>query len=129
MKILLYSTDFRQAEQFEKNITSTFENSDIVQCVTIKQVDSTLRAMFSFSAIILMVSCKEELLELLTIQRVLDKSRIIIILPDNSGDLIQFALKLYPRYLTDAGESTIAITEVLKKIYSTSNSPTDFSCH
>ena len=76
--------------------------------------------MYSFSAVVLMVANKEELLELLTIQKMFEDTKIIFVLPDSSETLIQSALKLYPRYITYIGQSFTALTEVLMKMRSSS---------
>lgn len=116
MKILFYSTDYIQAEQLISIVGNNVENVDITVCRTFDHLDHTLRTVYTFSAVVLMVANKEELLELLTIRKMLVNNKIILILPEDSDYFIKKACKLHPRFLSELGQNFLEIADVLNKI-------------
>lgn len=119
MKLLFYSTDYKQAERLRTIIENKIDNVNMNICRNFDHLDHTLRTVYFFSAVVLMVTNKEELLELLTIQKMLERMKIILILPDDSDYFIKTACKLYPRFLTESGQNLMEIADVLNKIAGT----------
>ena len=68
-----------------------------------------------------MVANKEELLQLLTVQKKLENSKIIIVLPSNSMVLTEYALRLYPRYIIDVDQGFSTIIHMVMKFHSITN--------
>lgn len=118
MRILLYSSKTEPAEKLVTSIPQEKNDIDVTVCNNFEELDQTLRNIYSFSALVLFVANKEELLELITLKRILIESTLILVLHETSKELVRFALKLYPRYMTETGESPQVIPDVLLKILS-----------
>ncbi len=67
---------------------------------------------------VLLVSTQEELLDILSIRDLLDRVRVIIILPDRNEDTISKGHTLFPRFLTHVDSDFSWVTAVLKKMLS-----------
>lgn len=122
MRILLYSTDYIQTEHLRSVIVNNVQDAEVMVCRTFDHLENTLRTVYSFSVVVLMVADKEELLELLTIQKMLEKAKIILTLPEESDYIIKLACKLYPRFLSRSGQDFMEIADVLNKMVCSINS-------
>lgn len=121
MKILLYATNDGLILDLVDRIAERQIGCDVTICSAFEGMNKFLRGMHSFSAVVLVVENKEELLELLTIQKMFVNTKIILVLPNSSETLVGPALKLYPRYITEKGQGFKALTDVLMKIGSSSS--------
>lgn len=117
MKVLLYATS-KEVIRNLSNFLSERENGfAVITCQTFDKLHEHLQYIYSFTAVILRVANKEELLELLTIQEILKNSKNVLQLPDSSKTLLQQALKLFPRYITETERDFEEISVVLRKLY------------
>jgi hypothetical protein len=71
---------------------------------------------------VLLAGYREELLDFISIKNLLDRVRIILILPDREKDTISIGLKLYPRFLSYADGNLKDVDAVLKKMIGNINS-------
>ncbi len=71
---------------------------------------------------VLLAGCREELLGFISIKNLLDRVRIILILPDREKDTISIGHKLYPRFLSYGDGNLKDVDAVLKKMIGNINS-------
>ena len=78
------------------------------------------------SIVVLNLAHQAELEEMLTVQNLLRKQRLIIVLPEQNAEIVTKAHRLHPRFLSFINGNNSAITDVLnkmQKIEQTVNSP------
>jgi len=59
---------------------------------------------------------KQDLLDLFSVQELLKNSKLILIMPDNSNDIIEIGHAFYPRFLDSINGNYLNIAAVLKKM-------------
>lgn len=65
---------------------------------------------------VVVVGRKQDLLDLLSIQELLRSSKLILIIPDNSNEIIEISHTFYPRFLDSIKGNYLNIAAVLKKM-------------
>jgi len=73
------------------------------------------------SIAVLLAAGRKDLEELLAIQDLLDRTRIILILPDRNKDTINKGHTLFPRFLTYVDGNFDWVTAVLEKMLANNN--------
>ncbi len=66
--------------------------------------------------ILILITTKEELFNILLLKEGLNDRKIIIVLPDTNGEFMDQALKLYPRYISHIQETYEDVMSVLEKM-------------
>jgi len=67
---------------------------------------------------VLLTASRKDLLDILSIRDLLERARIILILPDRNEDTIKNGLTLVPRFFTYTDSDFSIITAILKKMLS-----------
>ncbi len=65
---------------------------------------------------VLLITTKDDLLEVLSIKDLLDSMRVILILPDRAADTVSRAYTIFPRFLSYADSDFRDVSAVLEKM-------------
>ena len=118
MKIFLYSELGDQSVNIlEKLIKTHFPELEMVVYRTINDLSQSLRQPTEdLGILILHISNKEDLNNILSIRYLLQNIRIILLLPNKAPETLVLAHQLRPRFLTNINSDLAEITAVLKKM-------------
>ena len=122
MKILLYATNEPAIQNIISATTNSIHSCEVLTCMSFLELQANLQDIYSYPVVVLCVANKEELLELLTVQKILKNSKVVLVLPHSSDELIKQSLNLYPRFITYADQSFKNISVVLNNICTKSSS-------
>ena len=118
MRILLYS---KEADDFRNRrrqlLESNFRDQNVETISTVDGLACKLREPSEGNQIIiLLISDREDLQRILSLQHLFLNVPLIIQVPDSSVETLQMAHRLRPRYL-DAGQDALqSVLEVLRKM-------------
>jgi hypothetical protein len=118
MHIILYSGLASGSEQnLVNSIVEVIPKIKIILCRTIQELNKALLELSSrIIAVVLMISDKDNLDEILTLRDSLNDRRIIIMLPDLSQDAISLSHTLRPRFIASINDDQNEVVSVLIKM-------------
>jgi hypothetical protein len=118
MSILLYAKELEKyTDRVKDLIVTPFPDEKIEKHHTIKSLSLRLRQpMEDSKMVILLISSRNDLMDILTIQHLFRDTPIILFTPDNEAETIGLAHQLRPRFLSDLQGDFRVATEVLKKM-------------
>ena len=117
MRILLYAKALEQyAVRLKDAIKIYFPEEEIEVYKTVKSLSARLRQPVEDPEMaILLISNRNDLMDILSIQHFFRDTPIILFTPDNEAETIALAHQLRPRFLSDLQGDFRVVTEVLKK--------------
>ena len=123
MDLFFYTTDIENAGKALWSLYQDLGNNHNGEFyMNIYDLAGRLRHLKSDSAIaVLLPDNSIELEDLLAIQDLLERARIILILPDRNEDTIKKGFALFPRYLTYVDANFDWVAAVLHKMLSNNN--------
>jgi hypothetical protein len=118
MKILLYAKVLEQCTvRLKDAIKIYFPEEGIEVYKTVKSFSERLRQpMEDPKMAILLISSRNDLMDIVSIQHLFRDTPIILFTPDNEAETIALAHQLRPRFLSDLQGDFRVVTEVLKKM-------------
>ena len=118
MKILLYmKRNSAPADRLQTGIAMAVPNDNIEIVQTIEDLPRSFMQPENKPAIsIIMVTNKNELLEIISMQHLLNDTKTILILPDDRKDIFTLGCKLYPRFVSYTGSDFKDVLAVLAKM-------------
>ena len=118
MKILLYMKRNRApANRLQTGIEMIALQNSIEIVRTIEDLPRSFMQPENKPAItIIMVTNKNELLEIISMQHLLNDTKIILILPDDRKDIFTLGCKLYPRFVSYTGSDFKDVSAVVEKM-------------
>ncbi|MBU2515376.1 hypothetical protein KJ966_29015 [bacterium] len=118
MDVIFYLSNFDKKQMlFEKQVISLIPGNHRIICNSLNELSSVLTRTLEGQRICVVVAGKkQDLLDLISIRELLRKSKLILLLPDTSRELVEIAHTLYPRYLDSIRSSFSNIGSVLSKM-------------
>jgi hypothetical protein len=126
MSLLFYATDTKGTGKSLWNLYEELASEDQTKFFhTIDSLSQELRrSKWDLSIAVLLAGTQTELMEILSIRHLLDRIRIILILPDREKETISRGHKLYPRFLSYADGNFKDVAAVLAKMLERMNRST-----
>ena len=123
MDLLFYATDIENAGKPLWNLFHGLDDQHKGEFyLTIDDLATRLRRpKGDHSIAVLLAAGRKELEDILAIRDLLDRARIILILPDRNQNTIKKGHTLFPRFLTHADGNFDWVTAVLEKMLSNNN--------
>jgi len=119
---IYYSENDRNGERLEGILRKLVPSKDIQAYRTVDDLSRSLRQPgHTFDILVLVPAMGPELLNLLRIRYLLTDLRIVLVLPDRSGDTIARGHTLYPRYVSYADGDFSDVAAVLDKMLQMEN--------
>ena len=118
MKILLYmKRNSAPADRLQTGIAMTASQDSIEIVRTIEDLPRSFMQLENKPAIsIIMVTNKNELLEIISMQHLLNDTKIILILPCKGEDLFTMGCMLYPRFVSYTDSDFKDVSDVVEKM-------------
>jgi hypothetical protein len=118
MYIILYSG---LASGSEHNLISSIRQAlpriSLIFCQTIKELSKALLEPSSMIlAVVLMISDKNNIEQIVSVQNSLIDRRIILVLPELTKDIVSIAHSFRPRFIASLQDSSREVTSVLSKM-------------
>ena len=125
MKILLYmKRNSATGNRLQSGIAMTAPHDRIEIVRTIEDLPRSFRLTENKPAIaIIMVTDRQELLEIISMQHLLNDTKIILILPDDRKDIFTLGCKLYPRFVSYTGSDFKDVLAVVEKMMKNLSAP------
>jgi hypothetical protein len=118
MDVIFYLSGIESYQTlFEEKVIRSVPSDCRVLCKSLRELSSALRrSMAGRSICVIATGRKKDLLNLLSIKDLLKNSKLILLLPNRSDDMIEIAHTLYPRYLDSVSSDFSNIKAVLNKM-------------
>ena len=123
MKLLLFASSEDDRARLEKCIKELARNPAFDTVVSLDELTGSLcQHINAYVISILLIANREELDKILSIEKLLNGLKTIVIIPDRKPMTISAALKLHPRYMTyvdgDFNDITLVLNHMLGKLQS-----------
>jgi hypothetical protein len=119
MQVLLYtkSKDSTEDNNLRRVLEAVVPKKNIEVCQTVKDLSERLvPAPKSGMILLLLLSSKEDLIDLLPIDSLLFEVRTILVLPDRTDETVALGHALRPRFLSYRDDNFIDVGAVLSKM-------------
>ena len=119
MGVLFYAGRHKAiAKRLSAIIELQVSGGDIETYRTVEDLSQRLhQPLDNVDICILLLYTKRELARVLSMQKLVEDLRIIVVLPDDTKETLSAALKLYPRFISYVDSDFKDIDEVLKKMF------------
>ena len=116
--VVFYMSGFEKRQAlFEQKVISSIPRNSRKICKSLDELSSVLRrSMVGQYICVVVAGKKQDLLDLFSVQELLKNSKLILIMPDNSNDIIEIGHAFYPRFLDSINGNYLNIAAVLKKM-------------
>ncbi len=126
--ILLYT---RSEEETEQRFRSAIETAVAGRTVNVSDDIGSLTGWLSDSPysgtiLLILVDTKEDLVELLSVRKLLFDVRTILVLPDKNSDTVAIGHSLRPRFISYKDGNFLDVAAVLGKMIETTAAPPSF---
>lgn len=118
MNLIFYSReDDETSRRIMEYLRSEMEGERVLVCRTAEQILKMLfHSTYEALVAVLLISDKEDLENILSIEDALRTIKIILILPDTRGEIMSRAHVLKPRFLAQRDESLGEVAAVIEKM-------------
>jgi hypothetical protein len=119
MKIFLYSpAGDPSGDRLSDLIKTSFPEAGMEICRTIRDLSQSLRQPAEDSGVaVLLVSDREDLMNMISLRHLFQNIRIILLLPNKEPETVAMAHQLRPRFLTGRNSDLAEVAAVLKKMF------------
>jgi len=117
MSLILYSSETETGNRLQVLMKSAFPQKDLEVCKTTDALCQKLQHCFDATVVVVLIAgSREDLHDLLSLQKLLSDLRIILILPDRDRDTTRRAHDLRPRFLTYVDGNLDDVAAVVRKM-------------